>query len=75
MPIAFVLLNTKTGSEADVLRELKKIESIKDAALVYGAYDIVSRLESNSINELKQTITWKIRKMDYVTETHTMIIP
>ena len=75
MPIAFVLLNTKTGSEADVLRELKKIESITDAALVYGAYDIVSRLESNSINELKQTITWKIRKMDYVTETHTMIIP
>jgi len=71
MSTAFMLLNTKTGSEADVLRELKKIESIKDAVLVYGAYDI----ESNSIKELNQTVTWKIRKMDYVTGTQTMIIP
>ena len=74
MLTAFLLLNTKTGSEADVLRELKKIESIKDVTLVYGAYDIVLRVESNSINELKQTITWKIRKIDYVTETQTMIL-
>ena len=75
MPLAFVLLNTNVGSEIDVLRELKKIESIKDAVLVYGAYDIVVRVESNSIKELNQTVTWKIRKMDYVTETQTMIIP
>ena len=75
MPIAFVLLNTKTGSEADVLRELKKIENIKEARLVYGAYDIVSRIESDSINDLKKIVTWKIRKMDYVTGTQTMIIP
>jgi DNA-binding Lrp family transcriptional regulator len=74
MLTAFVLLNTKTGSEDDVLRELKKIESVKEAVLVYGTYEIVSRVESPSINELKQTVTWKIRKMDCVTGTQTMII-
>jgi DNA-binding Lrp family transcriptional regulator len=69
-----VLLNTETGSEADVLRELRKIANIEEAVLVYGAYDIMLRIESSSMNELKQTITWKIRKMDYVTATQTMII-
>ena len=74
MPTALVLLNTEIGSEADVLRELRKIANIEEAQLVYGAYDIVLRIESSSMNELKQTVTWKIRKMDYVTATQTMII-
>jgi DNA-binding Lrp family transcriptional regulator len=70
-----VLLNTEIGSEADVLRELRKMASIDDASLVYGAYDIILRIESSSMVELKQTVTWKIRKMDYVKNTQTMIIP
>ncbi|HLC00728.1 MAG TPA: Lrp/AsnC ligand binding domain-containing protein [Candidatus Bathyarchaeia archaeon] len=74
MPTAFVLLNTVIGSEADVLRELRKISSIEEALIVYGAYDIILRVESKSIAELKQTVTWKIRKMDYVTATQTMIM-
>ena len=74
MPTAYVLLNTVIGSEADVLRELRKISSIEEALIVYGAYDIILRVESKSIAELKQTVTWKIRKMDYVTATQTMIM-
>ncbi len=75
MPTAFVLLNTKIGSEVDVLKELRKIVSIEEASLVYGTYDIILRIESNSMNQLKQTITWNIRKMDRVTATQTIIIP
>jgi DNA-binding Lrp family transcriptional regulator len=69
-----VLLNTEIGSEADVLRELRKMDRIEEALLVYGAYDIILRVESSSMVELKQTVTWKIRKMDYVRATQTMII-
>ena len=72
---ALVLLNTEIGSEAGVLKELRKIESVEEASLVYGEYDIVLRLELTSLRELKQTVTWKIRKMDYVKATQTMIIP
>ena len=75
MPTAFVLLNTKTGLESDVLRELKRIPSIEEALLVYGVYDIVLHLESSSMDELKRMVTWKIRKIENVTSTNTMIIP
>jgi DNA-binding Lrp family transcriptional regulator len=74
VPSALVLLNTEIGTEADVLRELRKIANIEAALLVYGAYDIILLIKSSSMNELKQTVTWKIRKMDYVTATQTMII-
>jgi DNA-binding Lrp family transcriptional regulator len=74
MPTALVLMNTEIGSEADVLKELRKIASIEEALLVYGVYDIILRVESSSMADLKQIITWEIRKMEYVTATQTMII-
>jgi DNA-binding Lrp family transcriptional regulator len=74
MPTAFVFLNTAIGSEGDVLRELRKMARIEEALLVYGVYDIVLRISASSMDELKRTVTWKIRKLDYVTATQTMMI-
>ncbi len=75
MPKAFVLVNTETGFESDVLRELKTIESIEEAIIVYGTYDIVLRIACASMDELKQTIAWQIRKRAKITATQTMILP
>jgi len=74
VPTAFVLVNTKLGSESDVLREFKGMEGIEEALLVYGLYDIILRVVSNSMDELKRTITWKIRKIENVTATQTVIM-
>lgn len=74
MPTALVLINTTVGSEADVLRELRKTESIEEALLVYGMYDIILRVKSSSMAELKQIIIWEIRKMEDVTATKTLIM-
>ena len=73
MATPFVLVNTETGSESDVLRELKGLESVEEALLVYGAYDIVLRVQYASLRDLKQLVTWKIRKMDNITATQTAV--
>jgi DNA-binding Lrp family transcriptional regulator len=70
---AFVFLNTQVGCEADVLREIRKIPLITEALLVYGAYDIVLRIQSESLNDLRHMVAWKIRKLDYITATQTLI--
>ena len=72
MPTAFVLIDTAAGSESDVLRDLKNVEGL-EASLVYGICDIILRVESSSMEDLKRTITWKIRKLDKITRTETMI--
>ncbi len=74
MPRAFVLVNTDIGSELDVLREIKKLEGVEEAIAVYGVYDIVVRVVSDSMEGLKQTITWDIRKLANVRATLTMIV-
>jgi len=74
MAIAFVLINTKTGSEQEVLDELRKIDAIKESYLVYGVYDIVAKVGADTMDKLKEIITWNIRNVDKVGSTLTMII-
>jgi DNA-binding Lrp family transcriptional regulator len=74
MPTAFVLINTDIGSESDVLKEVKKVEGVEEASAVYGVYDIVARVKADAMDKLKEIVTWRIRKLDKVRSTLTMII-
>lgn len=74
MPSAYVLVNTEIGFEDEVLSQLKNTPNIKEANVVYGIYDIVARVEAENMDKLKETITWKIRRLDKVRSTLTMII-
>jgi DNA-binding Lrp family transcriptional regulator len=74
MPTAFVLINTQTGSSiADVLKDLKKVEGVDEAFAVYGVYDIIARVEADTMDELREIVTRHIRTLDKVRTTLTMI--
>lgn len=74
MPIAFVLINTEIGSEEEVLNELRKVEGVEEAYSVYGVYDIVAKVKAESMNKLKDIVTWRIRRLNKVRSTLTMIV-
>ena len=74
MPLAFVLINAEIGSENDVLGELKKIDNVREAYVVYGVYDIIAKVEADTMDKLKSMVTWRIRRLDKVRSTLTMIV-
>jgi len=74
LPSAFVLINAEIGSEDDVLKALKTIPNVKEGYVVYGVYDIVARVEGETMEKLKDIVTWKIRRLDKVRSTLTMIV-
>jgi DNA-binding Lrp family transcriptional regulator len=74
LPKAFVFINTQKGFEAAVLKKLRKIEGVDEAFVVYGVYDIIAKLKAKTINKLKETITLRIRRLDKVRSTLTMMI-
>ena len=74
MATAFVLINTDMGSESEVLDQLKKIDAVKEAYMVYGVYDVVAKVNADTMEKLKQIITWNVRRLDKVRSTLTMII-
>ena len=74
MATAYVLINCDLGSEEFVISELKEIETVKEVRGVLGAYDILVKLEAESLDEISKTITLKIRKLDKIRFTMTLNI-
>lgn len=74
MPTAFVLINAEIGSESEVLQSLKKTEGVEESYTVYGVYDIVTVIKAESMDKLKEIITWRIRRLNRVRSTLTMIV-
>lgn len=75
MPTAFVLINTEIGSSiVGILKDLKKVEGVDEAFAVYGVYDIIARVRAESMDKLKEIVAWRIRRVDKVRTTLTMIV-
>jgi DNA-binding Lrp family transcriptional regulator len=69
-----VLINADLGAEEDLLKKLREIPNVKEVYVVYGVYDIVARVEADTMEKVKETITWHIRRLDKVRSTLTMIV-
>ena len=79
MPTAYILLNSDLGSDAEIISKIKKIlgevNSIEyEVQGVYGVYDIIVKITSKNIDNIRTTITNQIRKIDKVHSTLTMMV-
>jgi len=71
---AYVLINCDIGSEEDVISHLKTIDGVKEVHGTFGVYDIMVKIESDNHDTLRDTITWKIRKIKTIRSTLTLMI-
>ena len=73
MAEAYILINCEIGAEEQVITALKTIDGIKEVHGTFGAYDILAKIESAQVEVLRETITWKIRKIDKIRSTLTLM--
>jgi len=79
VPTAYVLLNSDLGSDETIISKVKEIldneAGVKyEVQGVYGVYDIVLKVSSDNAENLRSVITNKIRKIDKVQSTLTMMV-
>ena len=79
MPTSYILINSDLGTDESIIVKIKEI--LKDEKEikykiqgVYGVYDIILKLSSDSIDNLRSTITNRIRKIASVQSTLTMMV-
>jgi DNA-binding Lrp family transcriptional regulator len=49
------------------------LEGVKEVHGTFGAYDILAKIESDTVEKLRETITWKIRKIEKIRSTLTLM--
>ena len=80
MPTTYILLNSDLGSDVEIIKQIKEILDKEGKSVqyevqgVYGLYDIVVKITSDSMDHLRNIITNKIRKIDKVYSTLTMMV-
>jgi DNA-binding Lrp family transcriptional regulator len=74
MPRAFVLINVESGAEDTVQKQLKKIDAVEEAYVTYGVYDLIIKIKADTMKELKDAVTHKIRVLNQVRSTLTFIM-
>ena len=74
MPRAFVLINVESGSEDEVLKELKTMGGVEEAYFSYGVYDLITKIKADSMEKLKELVTRRIRTLSKVRSTLTLIM-
>jgi len=74
MPKALVLIDTDVYSAKEVLQELKACKEVKEAFMVSGVYDIVAKVEGETIEDLVEFVNNRIRRLFQIQETLSMLI-
>ena len=76
MSISFVLVQCTIGHEMEVLRELLKLDSVKEAKGTFGYYDILVKIIAPTDKDIEKIVTKKIRNIKNVSTTTTIsVIP
>jgi DNA-binding Lrp family transcriptional regulator len=73
MPCAYVLFNVSSGSEDRVLEKLRSISGVEETFFSYGIYDLVIKIKADSMEQLNDLLSHRLRVLDDVKSTITLI--
>ena len=72
MAIGYVLLNVSPGAEHDVYMYLQKLESVSDATVLFGDYDLIVKLEATDLSSIAKAVVESIRQIPGILDTKTL---
>lgn len=71
--MGFVLIMCKREILNDIEKQLNEIDVVKEVLVVEGPWRIVVKLEANNLDEIRESIRWKIRKILGIESTVTLV--
>jgi DNA-binding Lrp family transcriptional regulator len=70
---AYVLIDCEQGFEEETIKELKQLPEIVEVYQTLGAYDLIAKVSADTFDKLTEIITWRIRRIDRIRSTITLI--
>ncbi len=69
---AYVVATVKRGTEHKVAERIRKMKEVTEALVTYGLYDMVVRIEAESLGHLDKIVT-DIRQITEIEHTSTLL--
>jgi len=71
---AYILFKVSSGTEREVCKKIVQFDEVLVADIIYGEYDVISKVSVPNMRVLEEFLAVKIRKVPSVLVTSTMII-
>ena len=69
---AYVVATVQKGTEHKVAEEIRRIKEVTEVLVTYGLYDIIARIEAESLGHLDKIVT-NIRQIEEIELTSTLV--
>lgn len=70
---AYVMIKIRAGEVKEVVDNLRKIKSVKEAHMTFGPYDAVAEVETKDVATLGQVTALEIQPIPGVEQTLTCL--
>ncbi len=74
VPTAYVLIKVTAGAESKIFDALLKVDGVKEVDVVYGEFDLIAKVSTRSMDELRNVVVKQIRGVVGVERTVTAIV-
>lgn len=68
---AYVLIQTEVGRAAGVADDVGRLDGVASATNVTGPYDVIARVEAETVDELGRLVVRRIQMIEGITRTLT----
>ena len=68
---AFILVKTGAGESEATVEEIRRIESVVEAHVVAGEFDIIAEVDADEVYDVLHTSSSSIQRLDGVVDTKT----
>jgi Lrp/AsnC family transcriptional regulator, regulator for asnA, asnC and gidA len=72
--LAFMGVNIKEGSADEIVAELSEVEEILEIHEIHGRFDLLLKIRARSLDEVRDIVVNKIRKLPCITEAELMAV-
>jgi len=72
--VAILLITTAPGAERDVVKSLEQVDEVAEALLLFGEYDIFTKIVCSDFGLLSSVVVNTIRNIKGVESTKTLTV-
>ena len=72
MYVTHVLLTCENFNEDNLCQKIRKMNHMTDVSRIFGAYNIIVKMESDSEKEIRDTISSPVRQLENIEYTMTL---
>lgn len=73
MITSYTLVRVLPAKDKEVYEKIKKFQEVKEVILTYGEYDLIIRVESESLEDLDHFVFTKLRTTEGIAATTTLL--